>query len=94
MDSSVLGLSGKRLEFLKEALPQSVRVAFLFNPANPFFHLELPSLETNARALGLQLQPVAVPHPDEFDSAFATIAAQRPDALFIGGDTLLDLHLR
>jgi putative ABC transport system substrate-binding protein len=81
---------GKRLEILKEAVPQIARVAFLCNPTNPFTPLLLPSLEADARALGVQLQPVAVRHPDEFDAAFAAIVASRPDALFIQDDFLFN----
>ena len=94
VENNAVGLSGKRLELLKEALPQVARVAFLFNPTNPSFTLELPQLETDARALGVQLQPVAVRHPDEFDGAFATIIEHRPDALFIGDDGLLNPNLQ
>jgi putative ABC transport system substrate-binding protein len=94
VENSAGGLSGKRLEILKEAVPPLARVAFLFNPANPFFTFALPSLETDARALGLQLQPVAVRHADECDAAFATIVEHRPDALFIADDHLLGLHRR
>jgi putative tryptophan/tyrosine transport system substrate-binding protein len=75
-------------------VPQVARVAFLFNPANPFFTLDLPNLETDARALGLQLQPVAVCQADEFDGAFATIIEHRPNALYLGDDGLLNRHLQ
>jgi putative ABC transport system substrate-binding protein len=88
LETSTEGLSGKRLELLKDAVPQLARVAFLYNPANPFFTFERPSVETAARALGVQLQPVAVRHPDELDVAFATIVEQRPDALFLADDNL------
>jgi putative ABC transport system substrate-binding protein len=94
VENTPLGLSGKRLEFLKEAMPQLARVAYLFNPANPFFTFERPSVETDARALGVQLQPVAVRHPDEFAVAFATIVEQRPDALFIADDILFLIHVQ
>ena len=83
-----------RLEFLKDAVPQLARVAFLYNPANPFFTFELPSVETDARALGVQLQPVAVRHADEFETAFATIVEQRPDALFIADDSLFNTYIQ
>jgi ABC-type uncharacterized transport system substrate-binding protein len=94
VENNAVGLVGKRLEFLKAALPQSTRVAFLFNPANPFFHFDLPRAEMDAQALGLQLQPVAVRHADELDGALATLVDQRPDALFIGDDDLFYNHLR
>jgi len=94
VEYDAVGISGKRLEFLKDAVPQLARVAFLYNPANPYFPFELTSMETDARALGVQLQPVAVRHPSEFDVAFATIVEQRPDALFIGNDALLNSYLR
>ena len=94
VENNAVGLSGKRLEFLKVALPQITRVAFLFNPANPFFHFDLPSAETDAQALGLQLQPVAVRNSAELDVALATLVEHRPDALFIGDDDLFYNHLR
>jgi putative tryptophan/tyrosine transport system substrate-binding protein len=94
VENNAMGLTGKRLELLKAALPQIARVAFLFNPTNPFFTLELPSVETDARALGLQLQFAAVSHPNELDSAFVTILEHRPEALYIGDDGLLNRHLR
>lgn len=91
VENNPLGLSGKRLALLKEALPQVARVAFLFNPTNPFFHLEIPRVETDARALGLQLESVAARHAGEFNAAFATIVKHRPDALFIGDDALFSI---
>ena len=94
VENNTVWHSGKRLELLKAAVPQITRVAFLFNPTNPFFILDLPSLETDARALGLQLQPVAVGHRDEFDGAFATLVEHRPDALLLAADGLLNAHLR
>ena len=51
-------------------------------------------METAARALGVQLQPVAVRHPNEFDVAFATIVEQRPDALFIADDSLFNTYIQ
>jgi putative tryptophan/tyrosine transport system substrate-binding protein len=82
------GLDGKRLALLKEAVPQISRVAFLFNPANPFWHFQLPKLETAARALGLQLQRVEARDPSEFDTAFAATVASRVDALCIADDSI------
>jgi len=94
VENNAVGLSGKRLEILKEAVPQISRVAFLFNPTNPFWSLEIPGLETDARALGLQLERVAVRHPNEFDAVFATIVESRTDALFIANEGAFYPHLQ
>jgi putative tryptophan/tyrosine transport system substrate-binding protein len=94
VESSPLGLSGKRLEILKDVVPQLSRVAFLFNPTTPFWQLELPRLATDARALGVQLQHVPVRHPNEFDAAFAAIVASQMDALFIPDEGMFYPYLR
>ena len=94
MESHPLGLSGKRLEILKEAVPQIARVAFLFDSTNPFWKIEGPGLETDAHALGLQLQHVPVRHPGEFDAAFAAIVESHTDALFIADEGMFYPYLR
>jgi putative ABC transport system substrate-binding protein len=86
VETNPLGLDGKRLALLKEAVPPIARVAFLFNPANPFWHVQLPHLEAEARALGLELQRVEAHGPREFDTAFAAIIDSRVDALFIADE--------
>src|SRR5262249_53382020 len=46
----------------------------------------LRDVELAARAMGLQIQVVNVSTPREIDTAFATLASERPDALFVGND--------
>jgi ABC-type uncharacterized transport system substrate-binding protein len=46
-------LPGKRLELLKEMLPQSTRIAVLANPASPFYASAMDNLTVAARALGV-----------------------------------------
>jgi len=94
VENNALEMSGKRLEILKDTVPQIARVAFLFNPTNPVFTLSLPRLETDAQALGVHLQPVAVRHPDEFAAAFATMSDLHPDALVIADEGMFYPHLR
>ena len=51
-------LGGKRLELLKEAVPKVVRVAVLYELANPSSVLEVKEvLPVAARALKLVIQP-------------------------------------
>ena len=75
-------LPGKRLELLKELVPQSARIAVLGNPASPQMH----PLPAAARALGIQLDAVEVRRTDELDSAFAAMTQARADALLVIDD--------
>src|SRR5262245_2433285 len=84
-------LGGKRLELLKEAVPKIVRVAVLYNPAEPSNVRELEAVLTAAaRALGLTLQPWEVRTADDFEKVFAALDKQRPDGLYVlGGGPLM-----
>jgi ABC-type uncharacterized transport system substrate-binding protein len=55
-----LDIVGKRLELLREILPDVSRVAFLFRPTGrPFFE----ETQVAARRLGVRIQPVEVQRP-------------------------------
>ena len=78
----------KRLRLLHDSVPKAVRVALFINPANG------PSAESTSRAvqeaahtIGLQIQILNASTIGEIDAAFATIAHDRPDALFVAGDS-------
>lgn len=81
-------LSGKRLQLLREALPGVVRVAVLWNPADPAKALALRELERAAQALGVQLHLLEVRGPDDFEPAFAIMTRERAEALMALGDPL------
>ncbi len=85
-------LPGKRLELLKETVPQSTRVAVLANPAAPSYTRWMSNLTVAARALGLHLHVVEVRRADELDTAFVTMTRAGADALFASPDAglLLD----
>ncbi|MGH8056171.1 MAG: ABC transporter substrate-binding protein, partial [Candidatus Entotheonellia bacterium] len=87
-------VGGKRLELLKEAVPQASRVAVLWNAAYPGKVFELHDTQRAARALGVTLHSVEVRGPDDFDGAFAAIAGERPDALITFSDPLTLTHQR
>src|SRR5215510_15073837 len=48
-------LEGKRLELLREALPQLTRVAVLWNPGNPGHAMNVKAMAAAAPRLGLQI---------------------------------------
>jgi putative ABC transport system substrate-binding protein len=82
-------LVGKRLELLKETVPQSTRIAVVANPANPAYQDNMANLTAAARALGLHLHVVAVRRADELDPAFAAITRAGADALIVLEDSLV-----
>ncbi len=83
---------GKRLELLREAVPNVSRVAVLRNPTNPDAEQSLREVEGAARKLGVQFRVQDVRVPDELDSAFAAMTRDRAGALLLLGDTMFTLH--
>ena len=86
-------LNGKRLALLKEAIPRIARVAALSNPANRSSGPGLSTTKAAAQSMGLQLVAIEVRGPDEFESAFSTIAKARAQALVLGHqDPIFHVH--
>ncbi len=82
-------LSAKRLELLRELVPGAARVAVLVNPANVrITESTVRDVEAAARAMGLQIRVLNANTSREIDTAFATLASERPDALFVSSSTL------
>jgi putative ABC transport system substrate-binding protein len=80
----------KRLGLLHEVVPKAVRVAVLVNPANATnAEATLREAQEAARVIGLQIHVVNASTSDEIDAAFATLAREHSDALFVGGDGFL-----
>jgi putative tryptophan/tyrosine transport system substrate-binding protein len=84
-------LVAKRLELLRQLVPTAVRVGVLVNPDNAGnTQNTLRDVDTAARAIGLQIQVFNASSIGEIDAAFVSLARARPDALFVGGDTLFN----
>ena len=80
-------LVAKRLELLRELVPQIVRVAVLVNPANPSTtETALRDVIPAARAMGLQTQTLEASTSREIDAAFATLAREQSCGLFLSND--------
>ena len=76
---------------LRELVPAATRVAVLVNPNNARnTEITLKDAETAARAMGLQIQVFNASTSSEIDEAFAALARERPDAVFVGVDAFLD----
>ena len=81
----------KRLRLLHDLVPKAVRVAVLVNPANvTTTESTLRDVQEAAPTIGLQIQILKATTIGEIDAAFATLARERPDALFVASDTFFD----
>jgi putative ABC transport system substrate-binding protein len=80
-------LAGKMLELLKEVLPEISRIAVLWNPdhADP----EYRETQRVAAARGVQLQPLPVRRPDDFDEAFKSAIDAQAEGLIVVSSRLL-----
>ena len=94
MSEEAVQLSAKRLEIIKETFPKATKIAVLWNVGDLGMTLRYREIEKAARALGVQVQPLEVRAPDDFDSAFAAMSRARPDAVFLVADPLTNLNRR
>jgi putative ABC transport system substrate-binding protein len=82
----------KRLQLLKETLPNAARVALLLDPNFP----ATPKIERNvgvaARAIGVKVIRVDATDPVSLVVAFDSLKQLRPDALLVGGSSLFALR--
>jgi putative ABC transport system substrate-binding protein len=83
-------LVAKQLELLRALLPRAAHVAVFVNPASATAETTLRDVEPAARAIGLQIEVLRASTSPEIDTAFATFARERPDALFISNDAFLN----
>jgi putative tryptophan/tyrosine transport system substrate-binding protein len=77
----------KRLGLLRDLVPKASRVAVLINPANAATaEATLRDIPEAARTLGLQIPVLNASTIREIEAAFATLAHERADALFVAPD--------
>jgi putative tryptophan/tyrosine transport system substrate-binding protein len=80
-------LVAKRFELLHELVPKAVRVAVLVNPANATTaETTVREVQEAAGVIGLPIRILNAATITEIDAAFATIARERLEALFVTGD--------
>jgi len=79
----------KQLQILKEVVPTMSRVTALWNAANPVKIRQVEELRVAASILGLTLLSAEVRRPVDFDTAFQTVQASPPDALWVGQEPLM-----
>ena len=79
-----LELGPKRLELMRELLPNAKVIALLINPSHPNAEAQLRGMEEAGRTLGLQIRVVHARVAQDFDAAFATLGQLGAEGLVIG----------
>src|SRR4029450_4019 len=74
------------------ALPQASHVAFLQDPTVLLTATHGQEMQHAAQVLGLQLQRLEVRDPHQFDSAFAVMATEGPQALIVDHSAFFHAH--
>jgi putative tryptophan/tyrosine transport system substrate-binding protein len=82
-------LEGKRLELLKDLLPQLSRVAMLANAANPLVDASMRNLRSTAEQLRINFDIFDVRSSGEIEAALQRLNNARPDGVLIASDLLL-----
>ena len=83
---------GKRVQLLKEFLPDLTRVAVLRNPLMKVHDIFWQETVVAAQTLGVALQPLEVRRPDDFEAAFEAAKRGNAQALIAFDDPLTVAH--
>src|ERR1700692_3432880 len=81
-------LTSKRMELLREIIPQIADVALLVNPKGTLAEVQIQDAKAAAQALGLALHVVNASSESGIDDAFATISRLKVNALMVSIDPL------
>jgi putative ABC transport system substrate-binding protein len=85
-------ITAKRLEILKQTLPQATRFGVLWSPTAPSYRPVLDAAEAAKGKLGVQLVTVSASTVADFDGAFTRMAQQRVDGVFVHAAALTTRH--
>jgi putative ABC transport system substrate-binding protein len=87
-------LTSKRMELLREILPQVSDVALLVNPKGTLAEVQIKEAKAAAQAIGLTLHIVNAVSESEFDEAFATMSRLKVGAFLVSTDPLFGFNGR
>jgi putative ABC transport system substrate-binding protein len=86
-------IGGKWVEYLKEIAPQVRRIAFMYNPdTSPQVKSYLPSIESAAQSLGLQLMASPVRDDAEIERAIEAVGREPGGGLVLPSDVFTFTH--
>jgi putative tryptophan/tyrosine transport system substrate-binding protein len=79
-------LAAKRLQLLRDLVPNVGSIGVLVNPNNPNAATDPQDLQEAAATLGLQLSFLQASNPDEIAAAFTSFAGQKLKAVLVNTD--------
>ena len=82
----VIELVPKRVELVRDLVPNAALIAGLINPKNSNAGRNLTALQEAAREKGVQLHIIEASNESDLDTAFANLASLQPGALVVGAD--------
>ena len=82
-------MAPKRLELIREFVPNATAIAMLINPNFPIALAEARDVQDTARKLGVRIDILNASTESEIDTAFASIAQLGAGALIVGTDAFL-----
>jgi putative tryptophan/tyrosine transport system substrate-binding protein len=82
-------LTPKRLQLLKELVPDASRIAIVWNSSDRAMDLRAKEFAATATQLGVTMVPVPIRESSDIDGALAGLAGNRPDAIMIVTDPVM-----
>jgi putative ABC transport system substrate-binding protein len=82
-------LAGKRIELVKDVVPQVSRIGFLWNPGNPSNRLVFEETRVAARRFGLTVESLAVRKSEDLEPVFEAARRARVQAIVMSVDATI-----
>jgi putative ABC transport system substrate-binding protein len=88
VSSQQTDLAGKRLDLLREVVPDLRHLVIMANVANPQAALEMGEVQAAARRLGLEITPLVIRQAEDIATGFAALKS-KAGALYVVQDSLI-----
>jgi ABC-type uncharacterized transport system substrate-binding protein len=76
-------LAGKSVQLIRDMLPSARRVTALANATDAFSKPFLEQIQLGGKATGTAINPIRISNNEEFESAFAAMERDPPDAIIV-----------